>query len=513
MKTKLFYLFVFILIGGKNQAQSRANTLIERITHFDQFVQHLQKRQSNTATIRLDSIRGQGYDATNNVYTFSSLQTFTFDSNNINIEDAANSWDANNNVFNQQSKSVYTYNNSGMMSSATYYYFDFNTNALIPSQKIIYTYNGSNQLVEMTVQLYDAANSQFVNQQKEVYTYAQTSDPKPNLVQIYQWDTANSLWTDYQKSIITYNANFLSTDIVLQNKDIPNNTWVNNQHFMRTYDTNMRITEALIQSWQSNAWINSTKRAMSYAAMGSYEEIVTDYFTWDDTNSAWTLNGKQKTDIDNNENILQKEGYYLDTSSNQLVGSTKIVYSYTGNNIEVSFYSWDNQTQDWATDNSQKNIYTYDMSVPNTDLILPFIYTSAAISLTSNVYSYGSVNLNFNDFKYKLLTKEYFYRATAADPWVSTYKQTYLYTDTTTGIDEQPQINAKVYPNSFNHTINIEVEADSYSISIYSLDGRQLYQKIHQANDQINLSFLTKGVYIYKLKTDKGFASGQIIKN
>ena len=507
MKTKLFFALSFIFWYG--QIFSQSYPIVDRIVHFDQFVKHLQNRQPNTATIRLDSIRSNNYDAVNSVFTLNSLQLFAFDSNNMNTEDSYNSWDASNSVLMQQGKTEYTYTGTGAIAEMTYYYFDFNQNALVPSQKTTYTYNTSGQLIAMVMQQYDIPSSQFVNQQKEVYTYAQTTDAKPNFVQIYQWDTVNTSWGDYQRANIIYNSNFQFTDIVMETKDNLNNTWVNSQHFTRSYDANFRLIEYIIQQWQGNAWINYSKKAVSYTPMGSYDEIIVENFSWDTPNSSWSINGKQVKQVDTNGNMMQAEYFYWDSASSQLVGSTKIVYTYNANDIEATFFSWDSQTQDWKTDNLQKDLYTYDMSITKNDLILPYTY-SGNTSLSNSLFASGIPG--FDNLNHKLLTKESFYRATVSDPWVPTFKQTYLYTDTAAGIDDNRQITAKVFPNPFSDNIRFEVASDTYSINVYDLNGRLLYAAELNSHASVNLSFLNKGVYIYKIQTGKGVASGQIVK-
>ncbi len=506
MKTKLFFVLSFIFFYAQMVGQSYP--IVDRIVYFDQFVQSLQSRQLN-ATVRLDSIRNNNYDAVNSVYTLNSLQIFTFDSNNLNTEDSYNTWDVNNNALMQQGKTEYTYNSSGAIVDMTYYYFDLNQNAIVPSQKSLYTYNASGQLIEMITQQYDISSSQFVNQQKEVYTYTQTTDPKPTLVLIYQWDTANTSWVDFQRGTIVYNSNFQFTDIVLENKDNSNNIWINSQHFSRSYDANFRLTEYIIQQWLSNAWVNYSKKAVSYTPMGSYEEIIVENFSWDTPNSSWLINGKHIKHIDTNNNILQVEYFYWDSAVSQLIGSTKIIYTYNANDIEAAYFSWDSQTQDWTTDNLQKDIYSYDMTIAKNDLILPYIY-SGNTSLTNSLFTTGIPS--FDQLNHKLLTKESFYRATVSDPWTPTFKQTYLYTDTAAGIDDSRQITAKVYPNPFSDKIRFEVALDTYFLNIFDLNGRLLYASDINTNEFVNLSFLNKGVYIYKIQTEEGFASGQIIK-
>jgi len=119
---------------------------------------------------------------------------------------------------------------------------------------------------------------------------------------------------------------------------------------------------------------------------------------------------------------------------------------------------------------------------------------------------------NYDSFHHQLLFKKDFSRATATDPWEEGYKTEYKYT-TTVGIDEMAQIDAKVYPVPFDNYLKVQTENDNYQIKIMDLNGRVLYAGEHQNNERVNLNNLTKGVYIYKIITGEGQATGQIIKN
>ncbi len=507
MKTKL--LFILGCIFWYVQMFSQSNRIVDRIIHFDQFVKHLQSRQVNTATIRLDSITRKNYDAVNSVYNLSSMDIFLFDSNNLNTEYSFNIWDVNNSVLFQQGKTEYVFNASGMISSKTDYYFDSSLNVMVPSQKHLYTYNASGQVIEMLSQQYDTASSQFVNQDKEIYTYAQTTDPKPNLVNIYQWDTANATWIDDKRGTITYNSNFQFTDIIIEAKDISNNTWVNSFHYIRNYDANFRLLEHLMQQWQSNAWVNVRKKSVSYTSMANYDEIVIENFNWDSVNSSWAINDKHIEHVDSNNNILQEEYYYWDSLNSQLFGSNKLVYNYNTNDIEVDYYMWDSQTQNWSSDILSKYVFNYDMSVPKSDLILPYYLTPSGLP-TDTLFETGIPA--FDGLNHKLLSKEFFSRATASDPWSPVFKKIYNYTDTSVSIEDHRQITAKVYPNPFSDHIRFEVASDTYSLNLFDLNGRLLFAADLNANESVNLSFLNKGIYIYKVQTNQGVASGKIIK-
>ncbi len=506
MKTKLFFLFSFILWAGQSIAQ--IDPVLDRVLHFEQFVNRLQYRQPNAATIRLDSVSYKYFNDTNNAYDLNSINTFIYDNNNFNIENINKTWSSNTNSLYVSGKSLHTYTSSGQIASSTFYDFDSNSNLIYPTIKNIYNYNNSGQLIEYITQTYDVNTSQFINYTKEVYTYAQSSDPKPNNIVIYQWDAVSATWIEDHRASIVYNSNFQFTNILVEVKDSSTNTWVNIRKFIRYYDSSMHLTEQIEQTWQNNTWQNDKKIAFSYLSFGNYDEVIRDSFNWDDTNNVWALVKKKKLRVDANNHILQTETFYWDTINNVLTGGRKTVYVYNTNFIELDYYDWDTQAQDWMNDFFSKEILTYNMNVTKNDLILPLSYSYN--SMVNDLFNTEIRSLDI--FEHQLLQVERFSRILVSDPWVPFYKETYLYTDTTAAIDNEQQIMAKVFPNPFKDYLQFELDTDDYNLNIYHLDGRLLYQKNHNVKDQINLSSLPKGVYIYKLTTAKGLSTGQIIK-
>jgi len=75
-----------------------------------------------------------------------------------------------------------------------------------------------------------------------------------------------------------------------------------------------------------------------------------------------------------------------------------------------------------------------------------------------------------------------------------------------------------IYPNPFDETLFISLGNDNsktVKVSVYSLSGSDVYSKEHIANAEtigINLSALSPGAYIIKIKTDSSESSSQILK-
>ena len=499
MKTKLFYLILLLLFSGKSQAQTDVNSFVTRIKHFGQFVQNLQNRQPNTTGYRLDSISVKDYDSNTSTYLPNYRDVYTYDSGNLNTLWSEEMW--NTNTYEQQSKIEFTYTTSGKIESYIYYYLDSNTGTIVPSEKKLFNYNGNGQLSEYISQEYDNSG-QFINTEKDVYTYAQTSDIFPNEVILYEWDGNN--WQQNMKGIITYNNNNAFTNILVQQYN--SGTWINIFNITRTYDANDRLTMELFENWDGTAWQNSNKTEITYTQNGNILEINSDISEWD-TNT-WVLQDRNIYQIDTTtHNLVQSEQYYSN-QSNILEGDIKQVYIYNSNEIEIDNYSWNQASQVWNTIFYNKKVLTYDMNVSKNDLILPNEFKE--FNIIDILFEEGVIP-RFDEFNHQILSKEEFNGNSNTNTWNQVRLSLYFYTSVS-AIEDNRQITAKMYPNPFNDNIRFEVDADNFDINIYATDGKLLYQASYQSNKNINLGFLNKGIYIYKIKTDKGIATGQIIK-
>ncbi len=509
MKTKLFYLIVLFLLAGKNQAQFDINSFVEKIKHFDKFVHSLQKRQPYTTGYRLENIETKNYDNNTQSYSINfSKDVFSYNNDNRNTEWDYNMWNTVNNQYDDtQFKTEYTYTTDGKVESITYYSYDSNAQALMLTDKELFSYNNDGQLQEYISQNYNTSSSQFVNDSKETYSYAQSGDVFPNEIIMYTWD--GSSWQLQAKGIVTYNA-YAFTNLLV--KVYVSGMWLDYMNFSRSYDTSNRLILELEQEINGGNWENSEKEEYTYTANGNFTQIIKEKYNWDTnmTPASWVLHRKYIYDVDlQTLKLFQHEDYYLDQNNN-LVGGVKKIYSYnTGNNneIEIAIYQWDSQNNAWEADNLHKDILTYDMNVPKSQLVLPNMYND-----------FGTIEMIFDDgmpkfdeMNHQLNTRESLSRASASGNWIGVEKKIYTYTQVT-AVEENNYISAKVYPNPFKDNIHFEVDADDFDINIYGLDGKLLYQGSHQSNENINLSFIHKGIYIYKIKTGKGIASGQLIK-
>ena len=88
----------------------------------------------------------------------------------------------------------------------------------------------------------------------------------------------------------------------------------------------------------------------------------------------------------------------------------------------------------------------------------------------------------------------------------------YAYGD---NIDEQHEIQCKVYPNPVNDRLYIATEDEVENVVVYDIYGRHQVTETprHQGNLTIDLENLKSGIYFVKINTEKGNIVKRIIKN
>ena len=71
-----------------------------------------------------------------------------------------------------------------------------------------------------------------------------------------------------------------------------------------------------------------------------------------------------------------------------------------------------------------------------------------------------------------------------------------------------------LYPNPTSKDVNISSENIINSIEVFNSIGQRVYQtKVNSKSKSINISSLSKGVYIIVANTDKGYIRKKLIKN
>ena len=199
--------------------------------------------------------------------------------------------------------------------------------------------------------------------------------------EIYQtWDS--SAWVNSSKGSYTYDGNNNLTEALIQYWD--GSAWVNSFKQSYIYDGNNNPAEYLLQTWDGSAWVNYYKGSYIFDGNNNLTELF--YQTWD--GSAWVNSSKYSYTYNGNNNLT--EYFYQTWDGSAWVNNYKYSYTYDGNNnlTEDLYQTWDGVS--WV--NSSKSSYIYDGNNNQTELLIQYWDGSAWANNYKYSYTYDGNN-------------------------------------------------------------------------------------------------------------------------
>lgn len=267
------YFFICILCGLSSAAQNAASNGLQTQI-IEEWVgnawRNLSKNSyTSNANGYFTNILGQSWDVGTSSWENASKVYFTnTPTGNISyIIDEY--WNEDDEVWENDSKEIYQYGTNGQPSVITLQFWD--GEAWENSSRTTYTYNTSGKLISDLGEMWEDGN--WKNYSKSIYTLNAQGNPTQVMVQLYS-DVTN-LYSDYIRRTYTYNASNLAIGIIHELKSEA--TWINSSKSARTFDMQGRLSQELLQSWQSNNWVNAHRVNNTYSALSIGQEAARRY--------------------------------------------------------------------------------------------------------------------------------------------------------------------------------------------------------------------------------------------
>ena len=173
---------------------------------------------------------------------------------------------------------------------------------------------------------------------------------------------------------------------------------------------------------------------------------------------------------------------YYNTQTMRFDYSDKESYDFDASGNLDQFYDYDANRNQWIS--NTKETYTYDKAVPLKNLILPFGADITAIYFNSKLQNIGVQQYNQNRMVF-----ENFQRSTLS-----------YYSGIVSAIKDISTSLPEIFPNPANDYLQImNVARIPAFIEIYDAKGRPVYRNNSVLEDKIDISNLTKGIYILKI--------------
>lgn len=355
--------------------------------------------------------------------------------------------------------------------------------------KDVYTYNAFDQLTEEISYFFESTLNQWLPSYRTEYSYS------PNWMLLteteYEWDEINNLWEPFYKLEYTYNANNVLVTEISSYWDGIGNSWIPSDKSEYSYLSNGEVNEIMhsLYDW-SAVWILTGKDVFTYNTGNQLLHYI--YSFYDSFTLTWQQDSKTSFDYNVSGEMIQMAEYYWDSSVNNWMADYKTEYTYgtLGNLLtEIASY-FDDQSNTWIL--TSKSDYNYNLSVPLSDLIVPFWYTWDYM-ITSLVHSTYVMN-----------------------QWVPMYNVTLYYTVQTSAPSLTAEvIPVRIFPNPVADFLDVNIDGGHALAELTVIDshGRVVRAEKFEGKTRISMEGLSPALYVYRVVLGSEVYSGKLIKN
>lgn len=411
-------------------------------------------------------------------YDISSNHVLTY---NFNYDTLGNKW-----VNSQMIE--YSFDSISGMQSSKYYQWQTKSQSFVPNYLHEVKYGDPDQILKNISYNYDSTQKEWIGDSKFEREY----DSQGRLTKetkAFQWDTIGHKWIDHDYSYYEYtedSASHTKTQIETMVSP-PDTNWYLKAKSVDYYDESKILFQTLSYfSDSSNAdfWENSEKKEYFYDTLNGlkwikasrwlaidYKPIYTQKFCYNKLGRTQCF----ESNFTMNEDASGwNEGFAVETPHDN-----------NGNLLERILKYWNSSTQEF--ENYSNSVYYYDFEVPR-----------------SNVLEW--VGLGTLPHSHKLDSVSFFNWANNA--WVKQGQPTrYYYSPTTVVTDldhnEYSRPLDVVFPNPAKGTIKIQ-SGNEEIFYLYNTQGSMVLKTQIGAHNEIDVTHLQSGLYIYSLGTKRG---------
>lgn len=323
---------------------------------------------------------------------------------------------------------------------------------------------------------YDYIDNEWVSKQRKLFSYK----PDSNMIREILYEGGSTIISNYfiDNNIVKRNINYDNftkfDSIIYENGKIIKqyNNIFTKEEIIYLYDNILEI-----YTFSNGKKFKSEKFIYNSNLLTEHNEY---YFNGDDT----TYHNKKEYHYKEN-GIIEIFYYNLIDNSLKLVEKTVQIFD-NGSHTKTIIYSRENES--WVE--AEMIEYTYDP-------LLPKFKVSEFIDYSATEVVQYSWNTEIND-------------------WVPSKKTKLFYSkhDLTNSVKPVSTPFMEIYPNPVIDRIRFKFE-DSYSqfsFELLDINGRILKNEILYSDNDIDLSDIPSGIYIYRINMDNKFQTGKIIK-
>lgn len=327
----------------------------------------------------------------------------------------------------------------------------------------------------------------------------------------YAWDK-NSIPNNWIGTSKTENTWVNGNKTLSINYTWDGSQWLNLSRTESTYNPAGKNLVDITKMWFFINWQNTSKKEHYYDA-GGKDTLNIDY-TWELLTTSWAFSEKTRFAYNTNGLVIRETTLEWDKTlpvpAWSTSAKTEYTYNLSGNVTSMSSYEWDKTSKLWIGLMKMEAGYTGDEMTS----IIMYSWDKVINPATGWVYESkmeksGSGTLP-NSVKYTEMTSY----SWEINLWSVTGRDTYYYSGQATSVNDNPrQKKVVAYPNPAKDYIIFSLTdiTQPAFVEIYDLLGRKVDDHKLSENNQIPVSNLKKGIYIYKVFTNGFVYKGKIL--
>lgn len=377
-------------------------------------------------------------------------------------------------------------------------------------QKYTYSVNGSTTTVITSIK---NASTGFIWTFSNKEETTVNGGGKTTLEILYIWNSATSQWLNSIKTEFTYDANGYETSISSYSWNGATSQWVGLSRTEYTLDANGNTIMDTGYTWDITLpipnWVLANKTEYTFASGKMTLEIS---YIWDKTlpipgwiNSSKTehtynANGKNILDIDYDWDVTLVTPDWVKSAK------TEYTYDISGNVTLMINYDWDATLTipDWVNSSKTEFIFNVDGKVA---------------TLTFYIWNEGQwVGFLKSETIYGILPNNVSYITSTGYTWTTDWtpasRLTYYYSSGTTSIiDRTYEKDVRIYPNPAKEFIVFDLNniSESAIAEIFDIQGKKVLEQRLSGDRKVVVSYLRKGLYLYKLYNSGTIYSGKFL--
>jgi len=299
-------------------------------------------------------------------------------------------------------------------------------------------------------------------------------------------------WDNY-KYIYTFENENLIEELHLWNI----NGWKNSSKRLYTYDNNGNLIQDIIQDWNNDTeeWINEWQHLYTY----DNNEIQQITNEWNSDTEEWIVRWKSIDTYDNNGNLTQELMIDWNNNTEEWINWYQHLYTYNsnGNQTQNLYQNWNNSSEEWKS--IYQYLYIYDNNENQIQELKQSWNSSSEEWINNNqtLYTYDENGNQTQELKQNWNSD--------TGEWNNGFKYDYFWSELeVVNITEINNNKIIVYPNPASDKIQFSssVLLDNSIIEIYTISGKLVNNISANNNNEIDISNLSKGIYIIKISSE-----------